>query len=194
MLCSILLCALLWPSLLSAPKQNAKLWSVVSSSSSSLLLCSAPSSSYTLLFLAEVWWPEDTRRPLRALAGSSRAFRGWARRAASNFGLAVRRVARLTRAVRLYASDVFGCSKAEGLQPRGALALVDLLHLAELGWLPRPMVSAMQRQRCVWHTYQNLQVFPTRGGVEVETFECFVLFQGPHKVFWQLTATTEHEN
>ena len=41
------------------------------------------------------------------------------------------------------------------------------------------MVLAMQRRRCVWRCYQNLQPFPTRTGwVEVETFECFVLFHG----------------
>lgn len=54
------------------------------------------------------------------------------------------------------------------------------------------MVSAMQRPRCVWHIYQNLQVFLTRGGwVEVETFGFFVLFEGRRKVFCQLTAATE---
>ena len=49
---------------------------------------------------------------------------------------------------------------------------------------PGGVALVAQRPPCVWKIYQHLQVFPTRGGwVEAEHFECFVLFQGRHKVF-----------
>ena len=98
------------------------------------------------------WWS--------ALAGSSREFREWARWAASNFQPTVGRMGRRTRALTVEYAQVTllvrTCSAAEGIEPRGTLATVDLLHLVDLGWLPRSMVSAMQRRRCVRRCYQNL--------------------------------------
>ena len=115
----------------------------------------------TLVLLCEIWWRHDSHRLLPALAATSRQFGRWAREAAG-------RVRRLTRAVTCDATSVTllvrTCAAAEEFQPRGTPTPVDLLHLMDLGWLPRSMVSAMQRSRCVWKSYYQLQVFPTRTG------------------------------